>query len=171
MDLVEWRCDAMRWAGLGWAELTGEGRNGSSKTRSRASGHEHLQLQTSHYCSGPQVEQTEWRNGGIRGGGRQRCDAMQCIMEHLDWPAAPLKSPPSHSSAGAIWYMGVCPLSIMVRCHGIYHARRTTAKYSRRFWSAWEHKRCRMSGRSGQPSRAARCGRERRRQVAYLGTV
>lgn len=42
---------------------------------------------------------------GIRGGGWQRCDAMQCIMEHLDWPAAPLENPTSHSSAGAIWYM------------------------------------------------------------------
>lgn len=26
-------------------------------------------------------------------------------MEHLDWPAAPLENPTSHSSAGAIWYM------------------------------------------------------------------
>lgn len=67
----------MKMGGMGWADWRGTRR--SSRTRSRARGHEHLQLQTSRYCNGPQVEQTEWRNGGYQ---RRRKATMRCNAMH-----------------------------------------------------------------------------------------
>lgn len=68
-------------------------------------------------------------------------------MEHLDWPAAPLESPTSHSSAGAIWYMPSAHRRLWSDAiHGIghiYHISQTLhtllrtedgGDISRRFW-------------------------------------
>lgn len=57
---------------MGWAWQAWLGWLAKGETRR----HEHLQLQTSHYCNGPQVEQTEWRNGVSEA--EDGNDAMQC---------------------------------------------------------------------------------------------